>query len=929
MKPYTLLLLGLLLASAAEAQTTDEARLEVTVTDAASGEALGYAVCSLRPKEGNGKERAAAADARGVCLLEGLKPGRFELRLLYMGHVFLQGELQLPAGLTRRRIRLDIDPVAIGEVLVTAAESKGPTSSSKIGREAIAHIQPSSIADLMELIPGGRATDPSFGAPQEIRLREAAPSSSANYATSALGTQIQVDGIPISNDANLQYSTSYGSIQEYANVNRGVDTRAISTDDIESVEIVRGIPSVEYGDLTSGLVKVKRREGGRDLTARFKADMSSKLFSVGKGFERKGRGDAERTTLNINADYLTAASDPRNPRQSYQRLTGSVRFGRHWQGSAYRYSAGGSLDYTGSFDNKKSDQDLDNGLGGPVERYKSNYNRTQFAATFAVEARHRQFFHSLDLTASFSAEFDRIDRWRFVETGSDFAKTWGTEPGEYDAVIIPASYDATLLVDGKPFYGYAKAVATFNADTERSRNTLRVGADWSMDKNYGRGLVFDVARPFSPQMDSRPRAYDAIPALHKLSLFLEDATTLALGDFRVEATGGVRAASMFNLGRRYTIQGKFYFDPRANVVVALPRFHVAGRNLSLRLGGGVGWHTKFPTMDSLYPDTEYFDFTQLNYWPANPALRRINLRLYTLDPTNYDLRAARNFKWEVRLDAGWNDNQLSVTYFREDMTSGFRTTSDYRSFTFRDYDETAIDMEQLDGPPSLDGIPYTEERRLGGYSRSTNGSRTEKSGIEFAFTSQRIRAIATRITVTGAYFRTNYSNMHPEYLLPTSAPGGQTYPYVGYYFSTDGYLREMCNTNFLLDTQIPRLKLILSTSFQCMWFLGSRNTPVSAWPISYLDENLVSHPFTAESAADGLLSALVRDSDPTLWRYVTTPFSMNVNLKITKKLYRDKMAVALFVNKLLDYTPDYHTSDGRHIRREVTPYFGMELNIKL
>lgn len=99
--------------------------------------------------------------------------------------------------------------------------------------------------------------------------------------------------------------------------------------------------------------------------------------------------------------------------------------------------------------------------------------------------------------------------------------------------------------------------------------------------------------------------------------------------------------------------------------------------------------------------------------------------------------------------------------------------------------------------------------------------------------------------------------------------------------------------------------------------------------LAALDENLVSHPFTAESAADGLLSALVRDSDPTLWRYVTTPFSMNVNLKITKKLYRDKMAVALFVNKLLDYTPDYHTSDGRHIRREVTPYFGMELNIKL
>lgn len=55
MKPYTLLLLGLLLASAAEAQTTDEARLEVTVTDAASGEALGYARL-FAPSEGRKRE---------------------------------------------------------------------------------------------------------------------------------------------------------------------------------------------------------------------------------------------------------------------------------------------------------------------------------------------------------------------------------------------------------------------------------------------------------------------------------------------------------------------------------------------------------------------------------------------------------------------------------------------------------------------------------------------------------------------------------------------------------------------------------------------------------------------------------------------------------------------------------------------------------
>ena len=62
----------------------------------------------------------------------------------------------------------------------------------------------------------------------------------------------------------------------------GVDMRSIATDDIQEVEIVRGIPSVKYGDLTSGLVKITRRRGGNNLSARFKADMNSKLFLCGK-----------------------------------------------------------------------------------------------------------------------------------------------------------------------------------------------------------------------------------------------------------------------------------------------------------------------------------------------------------------------------------------------------------------------------------------------------------------------------------------------------------------------------------------------------------------------------------------------------------------------------------------------------------------------
>ena len=52
------------------------------------------------------------------------------------------------------------------------------------------------------------------------------------------------------------------------------------------------------------------------------------------------------------------------------------------------------------------------------------------------------------------------------------------------------------------------------------------------------------------------------------------------------------------------------------------------------------------------------------------------------------------------------------------------------------------------------------------------------------------------------------------------------------------------------------------------------------------------------------------------------------SLKVTKKLLNDRLNVALFCNKLIDANPSYK-SNGATIRRHVTPYFGLELNVKL
>lgn len=90
---------------------------------------------------------------------------------------------------------------------------------------------------------------------------------------------------------------------------KGVDMRTLSTDNIEKVEIIRGIPSVAYGNVSNGAVIIQRKTSESPLSARFKADKTSKLFSVGKGIRLDGNG---RYILNADVNYLDAKIDPRN-----------------------------------------------------------------------------------------------------------------------------------------------------------------------------------------------------------------------------------------------------------------------------------------------------------------------------------------------------------------------------------------------------------------------------------------------------------------------------------------------------------------------------------------------------------------------------------------------------------------------------------------
>ena len=289
------------------------AAVNFTVCDAENREPLEFAAISLTMEE-SGRTTGGDTDADGhFSATVSEAAWRVDVRLV--GYKPYRRIMSLTDGSTYIIALQPNEPLS--EVVVTARESHSASSASIIDTTAMQHLQPSSFSDLLELLPGHVSKDPSMSAPNVINLRTALNVTPADdYMTSAIGTSFIVDGVPVNNNSVMQ-TTPDSNHSDRETVGKGVDMRGIATDDIEKVEIVRGIASVEYGELTSGLVNIKRKSGVSRLEARFKADSKSQLFYVGKGFKMPGKD----WIVNAGVGYLNAKIDPRNSRENYKRIT--------------------------------------------------------------------------------------------------------------------------------------------------------------------------------------------------------------------------------------------------------------------------------------------------------------------------------------------------------------------------------------------------------------------------------------------------------------------------------------------------------------------------------------------------------------------------------------------------------------------------------
>lgn len=891
------------------------------IADRQTGEPVPMA--SIRMRMGEDSVRTAIADSEGVFHFESLSPGIWTIHVESMGYHPANRKIAVPqSGLIS--IMLVPDEVHLLEgVVVTARELHGGTSASLIDRTAMKHLQPSSLTDILALLPGGMVHTPQMGGNNQIRLREVG-TTDRQYDITSLGTRFLIDGAPIGVDANMQrIPETIAGQSDYArtSVGTGVDMRKIATDNIEKVEIIRGIPSVKYGDLTSGLVNITRRHTALPYEIRFKTDQYGQMAALTKGWELP----RNKGILNADFDYLHALTDPRTPMENYQRLGLSAR----WNNSRPISGQGEiswmlAIDHHLNIDENKSDPER---LRSKEDRYQSSYRQWGATSSLRYDRLATDGLRNIALWLSVNYSHDLIKETRHVYTGRDriVVPDPDSDAEVYDGNFLPYDYVASRQTDGKPFYAYARIESRY---TIRSpwQHDFTLGGEWTMSKNYGDGYNYDTHRPVDPESLHRPRAFVDIPGSHQLSAYLEDKINRRWGRMAIELTLGLRSSSLYLTHHSPGIQGRAFIDPRAT----LETTYRLSSDASIYASLGWGSMSKFPTLTDLSPDPLYFDFIQLYYWHPRADFRRMNIRTFRLETTNRDLRPSRNRKFEFRIGGRAGGHEWSVAAFSEVLKDGFRSATAVSAFSFRRYDSSGIDPLTITSAPKTEDIPWRQDTLLRTWQRVENGSTIRKTGIEWQYSSPRIPFIATRLTFNGAWFHSYYANSRPEWyggIDKTVLGIAVNSKYVGLYDWEDSYTKDRISANLILDTYLDKIGLLFSTTLEAYLWGKTRVSPQNKRPISYIDVKETIHPYTDEDAQDVYLAHLNLSGRAATRLTSSERAYLCMHVKANKQ-FGKHIGVALFADRIVSIAPDYEVN-GFLIRRHFSPYVGMEINLTI
>ncbi len=898
---------------------------------------LAYAVVSIKDYSLH-----TTTDKSGAFNLSNVPSGRATLSVMYLGKVAIDTMINVKGDINIELVMQD-DNFRVKEVVVTAQNNKaGQSTASNISRTAMDHLQATSLKDVLSLMPGGITRNQNLSFSGQITIRDVSTASTSNSVSdqsqlNAMGVAIIQDGSPMSNNANLQKAPGLDGATTGATGSvpgGGVDVRGISVENIESIEVIRGIASAQYGDLTSGAVVIHSKAGREPLKINVKTNPNLYQFAAAAGYNLGERHGA----LNFSADYAHNVNDPAASYRYYDRFSGKLLYSNIFFRNRLRSNT--SVDFLyGKMAQERNPDDTQ-----MSRAYWGKDRGVKLTTNGMLTFKDAGWLKNIYYVAS--ANYMARDSWSqqgYSNAGVGFSTTLvdgavvsnnaATDVYDKDgnkitnipasaiddyAYYLPSSYVGNYNIEGREINLYGKVTATLFKKWGELNNRIVLGADAKSDGNEGKGLTFDY--PSAPRKDltvnygsHRQKNYSAIPYINQLGLFAEENLSYALGKHKITLQAGVRYDKVSVAGG--------LVSPRVNLGVdVIPGW--------LTLRGGYGIQGKMPTLLYLYPDAVYFDMVNVNTY-SNPAIDQKILIATTriFDPHNADLEIAKNRKAEIGFDLKYGKYKLAVTAYDEKMDNGYMMSNTLNTFKHAQYDNYAYNT--ADGTL---GKTATYDVLLK-YMTPTNNRVLNSRGVEFDLNLGRFDAIRTAVAVNGAWMRTeSYNKEYSFYDGRSGEAANQTHVGV-YQQEMEKHYWERATTSVRLTHNIPEIGFVVTLTVEATWkdsdWYKYGNDSIPVMYISKFDGQVYDFPVSRKDEQE--FNTTLRTVTKMNYVRQDYPALFCFNINVTKEI-RDVMRVSFFANNMFryyQYDRDYRSTSYGYTKRNPNFFFGLELSLKI
>lgn len=816
-------------------RNTDDRKGGVTgkVTDE-KGEALvGANVIILENKIGT------AAGGNGKYEIKNVLPGNYSVKFSFIGYKSITLKVTIVAGkLTELNAKLESESFEIGGIRVEGTSELMPTeinTRTTITSGEIEHFQATNLKDVLNLVPGIQKSDnPGLNKPTQVTIR-----GDETDNLSAFGTLIMIDGARESNNANLQFEGLAGAKYGGLTIGRGLDLRQIPADNIESIEVISGLPSVRYGDFTSGIIDIKTKIGASPHRLKIKNNPTTNEANLGGGFKL---GDENALSYNIN--IARSERDLRLEGDEYTRYTGQVVYSdKSWEGmltSNYKLST----QWIHDEEEPKNDYSQ-----------TKNYNRG-FSFGFNTWGNYKYPDES-NIEYSAYVKMNRINLRKSSLVQSDLRIL-----PNGDTVSI---YTGVLENKGIEWNAGSRLEYTDLFYTGSYINKYLVGAELEFDANTGEGIVIDTLfNYYGSDNPRKPRRFDALPGQALVSFYAENKLTgkllfdfsLMFG-FRYEMYRpyDLSIKGLFGKGDLVQSHQGSFFNPRLNLMVCF------SDDTQFRFSAGRT--SKSPAMSILYPQDKIFKW-------RNPSTNKISYFVFNVSEPELD--GYKETQFEASFDQKIiNKLSMSVSAYYKERTGA--PIDLYYPFFYIQQNSNGYDFNYIDD------IPYKE-----------NVGKYYSKGVEATLKTTKIDYLNMTFKITGSY---NYTKNPGGYLVYDQFPDNSLGQYanykvpnapvdtiIGWTYPSQGNWRDEIVLNYFLKYTHPTLGLWITLRAEQV--LQERRQNYSLEPVDYnmLNESqLITRKFN-ESIK----------TKPSKWLFT---------INISKSLFKGA-EVSFYVNNFLD-----------------------------